>query len=100
MSIHASSPTRPAALRASIQDVESRILRRRGDIGTAMGNAARSAGERMTSPGAILAAGLFGAAMQRDHRLHGLRMLAILQTANAALRLLLTATTRTNERQH
>jgi len=65
-----------------------------------MGSAAHTVGERMTSPGAILAAGLFGAAMQRDHRLHGLRVLAILQTANAGLRLLLTATSGSNERQH
>jgi hypothetical protein len=100
MSTQGRSPARPAALRASIRDVESRIRRRRANIGTAVGNAAQNAGEQMTSPGALLAAGLFGAAMQRDHRLHGLRVLAILQTANAGLRLLITATSSTNERQH
>jgi hypothetical protein len=57
---------------------------------------ADNVGQRMVSPGAILTAGLFGAALQRDHRLHGLRVLAILQMANASLRLLLTATSRTN----
>lgn len=92
--------TGPAALRASIKGVEGRIDRRHGDLGTAIGNVAHGAGQRMTSPGAILTAGLFGAAMQRDHRLHGLRMLAILQTANAGLQLLLTATRGPNERQH
>jgi hypothetical protein len=98
MSILGGSSTRPAALRTSIRDVESRIRRRRGDIGAALGSAAHRAGEHMTSTGALLAAGMFGAAMQRDHRLHGLRMLAILQTANAGLRLLITATSRNNER--
>jgi len=98
MSILGGAPTRPAALRTRIRDVESRIRRRRGDVGTALGSAAHRAGEHMTSPGALLAAGLFGAAMQRDHRLHGLRMLAILQTANAGLRLLITATSSRNER--
>ena len=87
-------------MRASIRELESRIRRRRAKLGTAMGDAAHHAGAQMTSPGALLAAGLFGAAMQRDHRLHGLRVLAILQTANAGLQLLITATSRTNERQH
>jgi hypothetical protein len=82
-------------LKANIRETESRIRRRRGDIGFALGNVAQNVRKRMISPGAIIAAGLFGVAIQRDHRLHGLRMLAILQTANAGLRLLLTVTSRT-----
>jgi hypothetical protein len=49
----------------------------------------------MVSPGALVTAGLIGAALQRDHRLHGLRMLAMLEMANATLRLLLTLSSRT-----
>jgi hypothetical protein len=97
MSIQCSSATSPAALRASIRDVEIRILRRHDDIAIALGNVADDVGQRMVSPGTILAAGLFGAALQRDHRLRGLRVLAILQMANASLKLLLTATSRTND---
>ena len=95
MRIHSRPATRPAALKAGIREIESRIRRRRGDIGLALGSVAQNVRMRMISPGAIIAAGLFGAAIQRDHRLHGLRMLAILQTANAGLRLLLTVTSRT-----
>jgi hypothetical protein len=83
------------SLRASIRQVERRIDRRRGRLGAALNEARRSVGEQMVSPGALVAAGLFGAALQRDHRLHGLRMLAMLETANAGLRLLLTLTSRT-----
>jgi hypothetical protein len=100
MTSHSSSATGPAALRASIRDVESSIRRHRSNIGIALGSVAHNVGERMISPGAILAAGLFGAAIQRDHRLRGMRMLAILQTANAGIRLLLTSTSRTSAASH
>jgi hypothetical protein len=95
MRVHGGFSPRPATLRASIRDVESRIRRRQGDIGIALGNVAHNIGERMLSPAMIIAAGLFGAAIQRDQRLRGLRILSILHTANAGLRLLLTVTSGT-----
>jgi len=98
MRAHGNSASRPAALRAGIREVERRIEHRKGEIGIAWDSTLdRVTGQlsaQLISPGAILAAGLLGAAMQRDHRLRGLRILAILQTANALLRLLLTATSR------
>jgi hypothetical protein len=92
MSVGSGFATRPAALRVSIREVESRIHRRRSDISSAFGSLANNIGERTISPGAIIAAGLFGVAIQRDSRLQGLIMLAILPLANAGLRLLLTVT--------
>lgn len=83
-----------AALKASIRDVESRIYRRRDDIGITFGVIVHNVRERIISPATIIAAGLLGAAIQRDHRLHGLRMLTILQSAYAGLRHLLFATFR------
>jgi hypothetical protein len=83
------------SLRASIRQVERRIDRRRGRLGASLNEVRHSIGERMVSPGALVTAGLIGAALQRDHRLHGLRMLAMLEMANATLRLLLTLSSRT-----
>jgi hypothetical protein len=94
------SPSRPGALRASIRGVESRIRRRQGALGIALGHAAHDIGERILSPAAILAAGLLGAAIQRDHRLHIASILSILQTANTSLRLLLTLTSETAPPKH
>jgi hypothetical protein len=85
-------------LRAGIRDVERRIGHRQDEIGVALDSTlngvTRHLKTRLVSPGALLAAGLLGAAIQRDHRLRGLRILAILRTADAGLRLLLTATSR------
>lgn len=98
MKAHDSSATRAAALRSEIREVEHRIGQRQGEIGTAFNRTLDGVTGQfragLVSPGAILAAALLGAAMQRDHRLRGLRMLAMLQTADAGLRLLLTATAR------
>jgi len=98
MRAHGSFATRPAALRAGIREVERRIGHSQGEIGIAWDSTLDSVTDhlraRLVSPGAILTAGLLGAAMQRDHRLRGLRILAILQTADAGLRLLMTATSR------
>ncbi|MCP1676945.1 hypothetical protein J2T57_004119 [Natronocella acetinitrilica] len=95
-----SSAIHHGALRASIRGVESRIRRRQGAIGIALGHAAHEIGERVFSPAAILAAGLLGAAIQRDHRLHIASILSILQTANTSLRLLLTLTSETAPPKH
>jgi hypothetical protein len=84
------------SLESDIRQVEDRMTARRGRFGVALGGVTDSVGKRMVSPGALLAAGLFGAALQRDHRLHGLRMLAMLEAANAGMRLLLTLSSRSS----
>lgn len=89
--------TRSGALKARIQTVEHRIQRRRDNISVAMDSIAHNARSQLISPATLIAAGLFGAALHRSHQLNGLRMLAILQTANAGLRLLLTATSKTSD---
>jgi hypothetical protein len=79
------------SLKSRIRQVEYRITERRGRVRIAFDDVTQSAGKRMVSPGTLLAAALFGAALQRDHRLHGLRILAMLEAANAGMRLLLIA---------
>ena len=88
--------TRPAALRADIRTVERRIRRRRENIGVAVDGMAHRFRNRMLSPTTLVAAGFFGAALHHSQRLHAFRLLAILQTTNAGLRLLLTATSRSS----
>ncbi|TVQ28006.1 MAG: hypothetical protein EA370_17155 [Wenzhouxiangella sp.] len=56
-----------------------------------MGSLAKSAREKVISPASLITAGLVGVAMHRSERLNGLRILAIIQSANTGLRLLLTA---------
>lgn len=90
------APTRPASLKAQIDCVEQRLIGRHGRIGAAFGAVAHSVGDRMVSPGTLLAAGLFGAMLHRDSGLRSLRLLTILQIANASARLLLTMTSRTS----
>jgi len=92
MRFRSRSATRSAALTASIRDTENRLRRHQNDIGLALGNVAHIVRKRMTSPGAIIAAGLFGAALHREHRLHGLRALATLQAVNTGLRILFAVT--------
>jgi hypothetical protein len=82
------------SLKSSIRQAEHSIAQRRDRLSGALDDVTNSVGRRMVSPGALVAAGLFGAALQRDTRLHGLRMLALLETANAGLRLLITLTNR------
>jgi hypothetical protein len=84
------------SLKSDIRQVEDRMTARRGRFGVALEGVTGSVGQRMVSPGTLLAAGLFGAALQRDHRLHGLRMLAMLEAANAGMRLLLTLSSRSS----
>jgi hypothetical protein len=82
------------SLKTDIRQVEDRMAERRSQVRFALDGVTRSVGKRIVSPGTLLAAGLFGAALQRDHRLHGLRMLAMLEAANSGLRLLLTLSSR------
>jgi hypothetical protein len=78
------------SLKSSIRSAEDRIAGRRRRLRIALDGVKRSASKRAVSPGTLLAAGLFGAALQRDHRLHGLRVLAMLEAMNTGLRLVLT----------
>lgn len=78
-------------LKSRIRATERRIQCRRDSIGSAMGSLAKSAREKVISPASLITAGLVGVAMHRSERLNGLRILAIIQSANTGLRLLLTA---------
>jgi hypothetical protein len=82
-------------LKSSIRQAESSIAQRRERISVSLDGVTHSVGKRMVSPGALVTAGLFGAALQKDNRLYGLRMLALFETANAGLQLLLTLSSRT-----
>ena len=82
------------SLKSSIRETEHRIAQRRGRLSVALDGVTRGVAERMVSPGALVAAGLFGAALHRAHRLHVLQLLALLETANSSLRLLLTLSSR------
>jgi hypothetical protein len=82
------------SLRSSIRQAEHSIAQRRDRLSVALDGVTHSVGRRMVSPGALVTAGLLGAALQRDNRLKGLRMLALLETANAGLRLLVTLSSR------
>jgi hypothetical protein len=81
-------------LKSRIRQAEHSIAQRRGRLGVALDGVTHSVGTRMVSPGALVTAGLFGAALQQHQRLHGLRMLALLEAANTGLRLLLTLSSR------
>lgn len=96
MSVRDSFSIPPTALRANIRAVERRIRHRRASIRVAFRSIADNVADQLISPSTLIAAGLFGAALHRNQRLHGLRLLAILRTANAGLRRLLTATSRTS----
>ncbi len=94
MTVLQTASGRPASLKKNIRQVEGRLLERRHRISSALGGVANSVVERMVSPGTIFAAGLFGAMLHKDNRLRGVRLLSILQTANASMRLLLTLSSR------
>jgi hypothetical protein len=81
-------------LKADIRAVEGRLIERRHRISDALGGVAHTAREGMVSPGMISAAALFGYLLHRGSGLGGLRLLTILQTANASIRLLLTMSSR------
>ena len=82
------------SLKSGIRQAEHSIAQRRDHLSVALDGVTHSVAKRMVSPGALVAAGLLGAALQRDVRLKGLRMLALLETANAGLRLLITLSNR------
>ncbi|NHA14643.1 hypothetical protein [Thioalkalivibrio sp. XN279] len=91
------------SMKSRIRQAERSIHLRRARFRFALGGVRHSVGKRMVSPGALIAAGLFGAALHQDRRLQGLRLLALLEEVNAGLRLLLklvryaTDTTRAKE---
>ncbi|HUG98152.1 MAG TPA: hypothetical protein VMQ83_03155 [Gammaproteobacteria bacterium] len=77
-------------LKSSIRETEHSIAQRRSRLGVAVDGVKHAVRRRMVSPGALVTAGLLGAALQRDHRLNGLRILALLEAANSSLRRLST----------
>lgn len=81
-------------LKSNIRQAERNIAQRRDRISTALDGVIHSVRKRMVSPGALVAAGLVGAALERHHRLHGLRVQGLLETANAGLQFLLTLSSR------
>jgi hypothetical protein len=83
------------SLKSRIRQAEQSIAERHGRLSVALDGVTHSVGARMVSPGALVTAGLLGAALHQDQRLHGLRMLALLETTNAGLRLLQTLAFRT-----
>ncbi len=70
------------SLKSGIRQAEKRIVERRSRLSCAVDGITDSISKRMVSPGVLLSAGLFGAALDRDHRVHGLRLLALLKAAN------------------
>lgn len=82
-------------LSSDIQQAEQSIAQRRGNLRVAIDGVTHSVSERMVSPPVLITAGLFGAALNRDVRLHGVRMLGLLETANAGVRFLRTLSART-----
>ncbi len=100
MTIRTNFTTRSAVLKKRIATIERRIRRRRTDIGVALGGIVHTGRDKMISPATLVTAALFGAAIHRSHELHGLRMLAILESANAGLRLMLTATSKASNTQN
>jgi hypothetical protein len=82
-------------LSSDIRQAEQSIAMRRGNLRVALDGVTHGVSKRMVSPPVLVTAGLLGAALHRDVRMHGLRMLALLETANAGLRLLRTLSDRT-----
>ena len=82
-------------LKSDIRQTEQSIAQRRGNLRVAIDGVTHSVSTRMVSPPVLITAGLFGAALNRDVRLHGVRMLALLETANAGVRFLRTLSSRT-----
>jgi hypothetical protein len=85
-----------SALKAEIRAVERRIRQRRQRIGVAAGRAAANIRGQLISPSVLIGAGLFGAAMHFSQRVHGLRLLAVFQTASTGLRRVLAVPARTS----
>lgn len=80
------------SLKDSIRATERSIALRRDRLGVAVNGVTRSVSTRMVSPGALVAAGLVGAALHRNQPGHLVQVMALLQAANAGLLRLLTLT--------
>lgn len=78
--------------RAGRREVESRIRSRRATIGLCIAELTTHAGAHLTSPAALLAAGLLGAAVNRSPQPGHLKVMAVLQAAQAGIHLFQTAT--------
>lgn len=78
-----------SSLKADIRALEGRLIERRHRISDALSDVANTARGNMVSPGAIFAAGLFGALLDRGTGAAGVRLLTFLQAANASVRLML-----------
>ena len=83
-------------LKSNIRQAEQRIAARRGRLGSAVNGITDAISKRMVSPGVLVTAGLFGAALHRDHRKQGLGMLALLKAANTGQGLVRTLAARKN----
>lgn len=83
-------------LKSSIRQAEQRIAERRSRLSDAVDGITDSISERLVSPGVLVTAGLFGAALHRDHRTHGLGMLALLKAANTGQGLVRTLAARSS----
>lgn len=82
------------SLKANIREVEGRLIERRHRISDALSGVTNTARDNLVSPGMLFSAGLCGALLDRGSASAGLRLLTILQTANASVRLLLTMSSR------
>lgn len=78
--------------RQDIRDLEHRIRQRRERVVAALSTMAGGVRHRLMSPATLVAGVLLGAALHRSQQLRAFRLLALLQTANAGLRLLMSMT--------
>lgn len=77
------------SLKSSIRETERSIAQRRERLGIAVDGVTRAISTRMVSPGALVTAGLVGAALHQNQQVHVLRVLALLEATNAGLRRLI-----------
>jgi len=94
MTIRGIFATRPATLRSRIQELQSRIDRRQDRVGSNARDVARKTRDQLITPFALISAGLLGVALHRGNRLTGLRIIALLESANVGLQHLLVTTSR------
>jgi hypothetical protein len=81
---------RKQSIEASIHRVESRVFRRRDEVGATLAGISRTVRNRMVSPLAIATAGLVGFMLQRRNRLKDWKLLPLLQAASSSAHVLLT----------
>ncbi len=79
MTASPSPSSRPPSIKASISLVESRMIRRRDEIGGAMTSMADTIRFRMVSARGLAAAVLLGVVLERYHKHHHLPLLKILR---------------------